>query len=923
MRPNKIIMSAFGPYAGRAEVDLEKLGHSGLYLITGDTGAGKTTIFDAIIFALYGEASGNNRDANMLRSKYADADTPTQVELWFSYAGNEYYIKRNPEYERAKKSGEGVTCEKANAELHYPDGRVVTKIKEVTEAVTRIIGIDRNQFTQIAMIAQGDFLKLLLASTDERKKIFQKIFKTEKFSWLQDRLKTESASLGREYDEINRSVAQYVEGIAVGEPTEEITLKLEQAKAGSGLNEEIAELVDLLITKDTELHNSNEAKLKQIAKSIDDIKAVISKAETLENVKKSLNLSQTNLDALNQRLVKLNEELKTEEGNKPAVQRIMKDVADIESQLADYALLDEKRVKLKGVEHKIISDGQALDRRMSEGEKLSNEVKALETELEGLKDVGADKVKIEGDKKACEEKIKAINEIVVEFVAYESLGEEVKNLQARFVEAYKGANEKKRRYEDLNHAYLSEQAGILAEVLERGKPCPVCGALEHPSPAVKSAAAPTKAELERAKAVAENADRLATRESEEAGKAAAKLEEKEKALLISIKKLTGRELSVNEAKAEVGQQRKAAKAELLTISSRLNEIESKLSRKQIVERDIPLKREEHKRITDGIANLEKEIAANTSTRSALTSETEALTAKLKYQSAEEAGRAVRALKDKKLKLEQAYENAQRAVADCESSIKVERGNIERNTALLKDMPQIDVQEEREKLKTLSLESVETETKQKEIYSRIQRNTEAKNKILSKLSRLTEVEKKWTWMRALSNTANGNISGKEKVMLETYVQAAYFERIIARANQKLLVMTSGQYELKRQKTAENNRSQSGLELNVIDHYNGSERSVKTLSGGESFKASLSLALGLSEEIQSSAGGIKLDTMFVDEGFGSLDEESLSQAMNALGSLADGNRLVGIISHVAELKTRIEKQIVVTKEKSGGSKVTVVV
>ena len=187
----------------------------------------------------------------------------------------------------------------------------------------------------------------------------------------------------------------------------------------------------------------------------------------------------------------------------------------------------------------------------------------------------------------------------------------------------------------------------------------------------------------------------------------------------------------------------------------------------------------------------------------------------------------------------------------------------------------------------------------------------------------ETEEKWTWVKALSDTANGNISGKEKVMLETYIQMTYFDRIINRANTRLMIMTGGQYELKRSRAADNNRSQSGLELNVTDHYNGTERSVKTLSGGESFKASLALALGMADEIQSSAGGIKLDTMFIDEGFGSLDDESLAQAMQALSGLTEGNKLIGIISHVGELKNRIDKQLVVTKEKTGVSKIAVVV
>jgi len=215
-----------------------------------------------------------------------------------------------------------------------------------------------------------------------------------------------------------------------------------------------------------------------------------------------------------------------------------------------------------------------------------------------------------------------------------------------------------------------------------------------------------------------------------------------------------------------------------------------------------------------------------------------------------------------------------------------------------------------------------ENQAKTIYSRITSNKASLDNILKKLNEIKTVEEKWIWIKSLSNTANGNLSGKEKIMLETYIQMTYFDRIINRANTRFMVMSGGQYELKPRKEAENNRSQSGLELDVIDHYNGTERSVKTLSGGESFKASLSLALGLSDEIQSSAGGIKLDTMFVDEGFGSLDDESLAQAIKALSSLAEGNRLVGIISHVSELKDKIDKQIVVKKEKTGGSNISIV-
>ena len=243
--------------------------------------------------------------------------------------------------------------------------------------------------------------------------------------------------------------------------------------------------------------------------------------------------------------------------------------------------------------------------------------------------------------------------------------------------------------------------------------------------------------------------------------------------------------------------------------------------------------------------------------------------------------------------------------------------------MLESGQKVDIQAQQQRSDELTRQRSEAAQAQKTIHARLVTNKTALENMQEKAADLEKLEKRYTWVRALSNTVNGNLAGKEKVALETYIQMTFFDRILQRANVRLLVMSGGQYELKRRREAENNRSQSGLELDVIDHYNGSQRSVKSLSGGESFKASLSLALGLSDEIQSAAGGIRLDTMFVDEGFGSLDEESLQQAIRALTGLTEGNRLVGIISHVAELKEKIDKQIVVTKDKSGGSRVEILV
>jgi len=295
---------------------------------------------------------------------------------------------------------------------------------------------------------------------------------------------------------------------------------------------------------------------------------------------------------------------------------------------------------------------------------------------------------------------------------------------------------------------------------------------------------------------------------------------------------------------------------------------------------------------------------------------------LEYESKVKAEEAVAILENKRKQLKQTLDKAQKAYTNCKSGVDSLNGTIKALIAQLKDAEEIDIEAEKKQQSELTREKKTLSEKITQLSSRLDQNNGALRNIQERGDRLSEVETNWIWAKALSNTANGNLSGKEKIMLETYIQMTYFDRILARANTRFMVMSGGQYELKRRIEADNNRSQSGLELDVIDHYNGTERSVKTLSGGESFKASLSLALGLSDEIQSSAGGIRLDTMFVDEGFGSLDEESLQQAMRALYGLTEGNRLVGIISHVSELKEKIDKQIVVTKEKSGGSRAKII-
>ncbi len=914
MRPNKLIMSAFGPYAGKVTVELDKLGTSGIYLITGDTGAGKTTIFDAITYALFGEASGENREASMFRSKYADADTPTEVELYFTVGTKEYYIKRNPEYDRKKSRGDGVTTEKANAELHMSDGRVITKRKEVNEAVTEILGIDRNQFTQIAMIAQGDFLKLLLASTDERKKIFQKLFKTQNYYKLQEMLKNESGTLGREYDTLKSSIEQYIGGIVCDEDNI-LYIQVKKAYTGELTVTDTVELLADLIKQDTALESEYDGQMRALDTENEEITKALTKAQTIKNALESISNARIELDLALKAKSVLAEKLKAQEARTEEKTAITNKIAEIEAQSGDYDGLDKAKKELESIRISLNTDTQLLELKSKEADKLTSEITALEEKLKALENTGADKAKLDASIKELKGKKAEIDSLVEKLDELKELESELCEAQNNYISKSEQANVKRSIYEELNRGYLDAQAGILAQDLAEGQPCPVCGSTLHPVLAIKPEHAPTKAELDKAKVEAESAQREESNASENAGKLNGILAERREAC---------RKLSEEFLGGESPEERiRSITAELYALNTSYLKVTNDEAEKSRAEAALPQHRQKLDAVKKNLSGISEAIATKKATAEALDKRISELSAKLIYPTKAEAQREKNNLIIKRAEYETALDKAKKDYEKNEQSIAAVTSRIEENEKLVSGEKETDI----EALKVKQLELKEAKdiltVRQRGVHSRRSANELCHANIIRRMGEIQVVEEKWSWVKALSNTANGNISGKEKIMLETYIQMTYFDRIISRANLRLMVMTGGQYELKRRREAENNRSQSGLELDVIDHYNGTERSVKTLSGGESFKASLSLALGLSDEIQSSAGGIRLDTMFVDEGFGSLDDESLSQAIKALSSLADGNRLVGIISHVSELKERIDKQILVKKEKTGGSRVEVIV
>ena len=821
MRPLKITISAFGPYAGLTEIDMDALGTSGLYLITGDTGAGKTTIFDAVTFALYGEASGSSREPSMLRSKYADAGTPTFVELTFSYAGNEYTVRRSPEYERPVKRGAGTTLQKADALLTLPDGRVVTKVRDVNAGIKEIIGLDREQFTQVAMIPQGDFLKLLLADTRERQDIFREIFHTKNYQILQERLKAETGRLRDSCAALRAGVSQYAAGLECAE--------------GSLLEEK------LISAKEGKLPYSETKALAQQLAADDEA------AE--EAVVKELEAAEGTLDEANKRLGQAAERLKLEKelaDTKKKLAACDKELAAVAQRLADAA------------ETLCLETGAETKGRIPQLQRLKNE-------LEALSDADLKREKLLGVKTSLNAGLKELTGLAEEAEDFEILRGELMRLQRAYTDASREAAQKEEIFRHKNKMFLDEQAGILAMGLAEGRPCPVCGSREHPHPASLSENAPTEDEVEKAEKSAAKARDKAAGASRAAAEGMGKVQAAGSALSSKLRGCLGIDAVPDGGDQAALSDRDAAwRRELDAKTDGLRRELSKTSAALEAE-DIRVRR--RTKIADLISDTE--------------------------------GR-LRALETRRVSLADAAKQLEKLI---ESGGAVDTEELERRRSAAQNRKN------------------ELAGRRRTIHARLEKNRYALKSMDGQAVLLEAEEKKYASVRALSNTANGNIQGRSKIMLEAYVQAVYFDRIIRKANLRLLAMTGAQYELARKVESGGLRSQTGLELDVVDHYNGSRRSVRTLSGGESFKASLALALGLSDEIQSQAGGIHLDTLFIDEGFGSLDEESLAQAVDTLISLSGDGRLIGIISHVGALKRRIDRKIVVEKGASGGSSVRV--
>ena len=1119
MKPKKLTISAFGPYADRMDLDFTQLGGGGLYLITGDTGAGKTTIFDAITFALYGEASGEIRKGEMFRSKYAKPEVRTFVELTFTYRGKDYTVKRNPEYLRPKDRGQGMTTEKANAELIFPDERQpVTKSTEVTKAVTQLLGLDQRQFRQIAMIAQGDFQKLLLAGTADRSEIFRKMFHTEIYQELQNRLRDAAKARWKTYDEKKRSISQYLTGIVCPEDAvfQKELAKLKKEKFDGEVMRGM-ELLALCIEMDQERLSRREEERSALGTQMEQQNRLLGKVkesrkrqeekaqkekeleelipEEAEKRQKSeqadreasvckkleiqIRTGQESLELLRkmkqekEELLERRKELQTAAEEKEGLRTEQEQAkAQITEQKEQEEALSGTETLLARAEQKETQVQERLETMTSYREAvlaanqkaavLTEELKHLQEQENALSvqmETTAVRLAERQDAALQEEKWrqagKEFSQLLRNWTAAER---EWKEKQEAYRKSLEIRNDVWETYQEMERLFLDAQAGILAENLTEGTPCPVCGSVHHPALAKKAEHAPDKEALDQKKeelqkqnemtaALSEAAgnckrraktareelirriaggaavpvrtagnmesqaeapadqeckkeqERLAQLSEEQFAQAAKETEkqlaseekrqktrreeyaayekqqqqeqkqrEKRKQVMAEKQAELGRlegekqtfsvqlERRIEEILKTAAEDQKADAGQLQTAKNRWDifrqepekeerlqqlllaalecekALEQEKNQVSIRKKELLAKQKEWKALkriiqtgTEQMEQREKAIHEKELLETKVREMEKTLLEKIGEKEAQLAGKDEAQLRTnisewgaKKAQLELAQQEARKAFDEVKNRLTEVRAAIAAIRSLEETAETEDTlpseTELQEKIAELTEQKQKADQKHSEQYHAANTNRSTYQAVQNQQSQMQAVEEEYKWVRALADTAGGTLGGKRKIELETYVQMAYFDRILRKANLRFLTMSGGQYELKRQEDGANKKEKAGLDLNVIDHYNGTERSVRTLSGGESFQASLSLALGLSDEIQSYAGGIQLDAMFVDEGFGSLDEESLNQAVKALEGLAGGNCMVGIISHVPELKERIEKKIVVTKNRS---------
>ena len=925
MRPIKLVLSAFGPYASKVELDLSKLGENGVYLITGDTGAGKTTIFDAITFALFGKPSGDIRDVKTLRSEYVNEEIETYVELDFIYHDEEYHIYRRPEYTytHAQKNGEVKQRSKAtDAYLILPNGDRIVKPTEVTKQVEQLLGMKRDQFRQIAMIAQGSFLEILNADTKERGKLFEKVFMTSKYSVLMDRLNQMAKESSIALNDAKLRLQQIISDIRVPEILQE---QYEQTLETFAMNDiqPVYDLLDKIIIGAKEgienLQKQKEQVQKQLRKSRKEETEKTKQLQDLLSLEKLLKEKPVKEEKANL----YTERLKTD-GEKYRIQidALKKEQAQIEHELPEYAGLTKLTAKLAEIKKQGSSVLKDLETKTSLKKQLDEDITLKQKEAQILTDSELSLNKLFIKEEEIEKKISAFYHASMIQSNYQNAVDNLKEKTQFLQESTDRKAMLQKQYDDAQLSYFANQAGLLASRLIKGEPCPVCGSIEHPRPASYSDQLVTQEEINQYKKKADQVEKEYQVASKACVDANLKMSTLQNELELVLKSVTEQIIPLGNVKTFIDEHTVQLKKEQKEISTLIKQLQQQSKRYQELLKMIP-------KLQQKLTALAEEVSQSEITQAKLSVEHEQIqkqvqetTAKLKYSSETEAKNRVAILAKQILEYQQQIDQ----LANESKLAMDELVYVSAQIDMLREKVESSIDEiplQKNQLGLLQAEIENLQVQQEEILKSIHDTQmyesdaqDTKKKIKSESDAYQTKLSRYSSLRELADVAMGNgRSSKEKITLQEYVQIAYLDRMIHKANERYLSMSNQQYQLVRSAGTKDKRSHEALDLDVIDFSNGSIRPVSSLSGGESFIASLALALGMSDEIQSQAGGIQIDTMFIDEGFGTLDQDSLNNAIQTLMKLSGENRLVGIISHVKELKERIHKGIIVTKDLHG--------
>lgn len=1051
MKPIKLIISGIGPYAKEMpEISFDDFGEKGLFLISGDTGAGKTTIFDAICFALYGTVSGSYRDTKNLRSEYAKEDVKSFVDFYFSHQGKNYHILRTPPYERAKKRGSGVIEEKESACFYEENATPIEGIFNVNKAVYELLHIDEKQFKQIAMIAQGEFLSLLNAKTDERTDILRTIFSTTCYRNVEFKLKDRMDAANKSRSKKEISISQYFSDVLLIDESvfknefDELSKKISAGGVEFGLeglfemiqniNKENKEQLELCLLRceeaekalkqeqekltlakvnnafleRLELLEKEERELKEEKLKIESIKSLLAKQKTatrmLAPVYQNLTIKQKEKsrteEGIKSKKEQLKENLASEEEakskltdsmqNKELAENKKREAQKIEEEKEDYKLRDRLKEEIKLLrEKKANLDLKKASLELSETkleertESLKNIYESLKSKPEEYKDVVI-KSKALND---VDEKIKLI-ELRLKDIS-KSQNQQIK-IEADYKSARESFDEADKERANAEKILEYSRAGILAKGLKEGMSCPVCGSTHHPDPATLPEVSISEEEFKQLKNKAkkleedknklltgleslnalllekeeglkrefaecikseffessnhlpQNTDEISTRlislrdelkcknddneklaallkkqcaelkKAEEGLEQAREVEKKEilrqKELLLKdiqdndyiLSKNTGTLESLQKLSFDNWESAEKARDKAYNEAKNIiNEIEKWEERKNTAAREVAA-------IKAKISTMEETLEKQCVDEEELSKKLQDLLNQYDFNSLEEIREFTLSEED--------ISGKEDLIAKFNERVSVNESKLIQAREDAKGKRKVDIKELEESVKVKNNEAALMRSTVSAISFKIDSNNEKYKNIKEQSIELEKFSKEYNICKRLYNLVKGQ-TGNGKITLEQYVQAAGFDAIIRAANRRLLPMSEGQYELYRTKDSLGKKSNTFLDLEALDNYTGHRRPVGNLSGGESFKASLSLALGLSDTVSSNLGGVQMDALFIDEGFGTLDKKSIENAMDILLSLSGTNKLVGIISHREELKDNIPQKILIEKTREG--------